>query len=445
VPIPYQPDPPDEQSIELSISEADVVFDRWTSYEFNSDFLTPTDSFHFTLGVGEGLPDGQRNALRVGAQCRLYLGTNILADGRIDGIEISADRHGGITYNVRGRDWLGQTLDTVADPRFQLKNGGTLAELLKRLFAPFGYVNDDDFALDNDANREAKSGVRGFHNRPKQPVSTGSTKARRRKSKPKAKPLSDYELHQTKPYNHESVFHFASRVTQRQGLWIWASADGETLIVGKPDFDQEPLFSLYRLADGYSNVLSGTVHYDLTNQPTIIVADAFAPGGAGEFGKGRCKGYILHPILGYTATGNPKPEALKLIESYPGAVESILPAASFREAASFSFRPEENFPFRPMFLHDDESKTPEQLDSFLKREMSLLYRQTLTARYTVEGHGQTVDGSFIAWTPDTVVDVVDEIAGVRELLYVLGVRFAKSRTGGTTTELELIRLHSIFF
>lgn len=418
--IPYRPDPPDLQNVRLRIMDAQVDLTRWTAYDFSNDFLTPTDSFSFSLG-DEELPARQREALKMGARVRLYVQNVCLCEGYIDSIEVNADKRGGYELRVVGRDRLGQTLDTVADPTFQMKEGATLAEFLRRLFEPFGWTGDS-FEIDNTANRLATAGDRG----PK------LSKAKRRFGAP----LKSFVLHQTKPYNHESVFHFASRVAQRFGLWIWASADGEKLIVSKPDFDQEPFFTLRRDRLGNGNVLSGAVRYDMTDQPAIIIADGFS--GGGEFGKGRIKSYIVNPLLGMTNEGEKTPEVLALLRRFPDAQEVTMPLASFAFRAA-------NIPFRPMFLHDDESKTQEQLNNFVKREMSLLVRRALSAQYMVEGHGATIDGGFSAWTPDTVVDVRDEAAGLVERMYVLGVHYSKQRGGsGTTTRLELIRLNSIY-
>jgi prophage tail gpP-like protein len=422
--IPYRPDFPDEQTIRLTLTDSKVGIDRWTSYEFSSDFLNPTDHFHFSLGLDEdGLPEAQKSALRFGARLRCYIDKNVLADGRIDALEIAVDRHGGNTVSVRGRDRFGQSLDVVADPTFQFKEGGTLADFLKQIFGPLGWSGDHHFDIDNAANRAAKSGLRG----------TPMTKGGKKKG---PRPLKSYVLHQTKPYNHESIFHFASRVAQRHGLWIWPSADGEKLIVGKPDFDQTPIFKLRRARDGGGNVLSGSVNFDMTDQPTILIADAF--GGGGEFGKGRYKSYIVNPLLGFDDNGEYIPEIKKVLEKYPGASKNVMPSQSFLLRA-------DSLPFRPMFLHDAESKTSEQLDAFVKREMSLLVRKGVTAHYEVEGHGQSVNGDFVTWTPDTVVHVEDEAADLDERLYVLGCHFSKSRSGGTKTRLDLIRLHSIEF
>jgi prophage tail gpP-like protein len=424
--IPYAPSAPDSQSVRLLFSDYGRSIDRWVSYEFSEDFLTPTDSFSFVLGTDEnGLDPDQRRMLKIGARIRLYVENVTLAEGFVDAVEVSADRSGGWTYTIHGRDRLGQTLDTVADPTFQLKTGGTLAEFLQRLFYPFGWIDEEEhFGIDNEANRDARTGIRGT------PFSKGGKKKG-------PKPLKGFVLHQTKPYNHESVFHFASRVAQRHGLWIWCTADGEKLIVSKPEFDQEPIYSLYRGRDGRGNILSGSVKYDMADQPTMIIADSFS--GGAEFGKGRCKAYIINPLLGLTDEGDPTDEVKAVLAKHPAAVENTIPQASIPFRAA-------NVPFRPMFLHDDESKTQEQLNNFVKREMSLMYRKAVTAHYVVEGHGQEMAGTFVAWATDTIVEVFDEVAELAEEMYVLGVHFSKSRGGsGTTTRLDLVRRHSIVF
>lgn len=427
MPILYKPDQPDLQTIRMTFADHNLTIDRWTSYEFASDFLTPSDGFRFSLGIGDSpLPQKQQIALRLGARIRLYVDDYVLADGYIDSIDVTADRSSGTVYSISGRDRLGQTLDAVMDPTFQFKEGGSLAELLDRCFSPFGWSGSSAFVIDQAANRDAKSGVRG------PPVKRSASTA-------KVKPLRSFLLHQTKPYNHESVYHFASRVAQRHGLWIWPTADGEKLIIGKPDYNQAPRFRLVRDRKGNGNILNGSLKFDLTDQPAILMADAFIPGGSGEFGKSRTKAYVINPILGLTEEGEPTSSVKEVIEKYPGAVENTIPMAAFPFRIG-------NVPFRPLFLHDDESKTQEQLNNYVKREMSLLLRKSLTASYTVEGHGQTVEDRFVAWTPDTLVEIYDEAANYTETMYILGVHFMKSRGGsGTTTRLDLIRINSIVF
>lgn len=421
--VPYRPSSPDRDEVVLKIAGSDVTLSRWTSYRFSSDFLTPTDGWSFEVG-DENLPEEQREALQLGARVRLSINAVPVADGYIDTIEINADRSGGQTWSISGRDRLSFAVDATADPTLSFKADATLATVLKTLFAPYGWSDDAHFSIDNDANRNASTGVRGITRR--------STSKKRF-----GQPLASYKIHQLKPYNHEGVFAFACRVAQRQGLWIWCSNDGETLVVGKPDFAQEPTFTLRRARNGVgNNILSGAVRYDHQDQPSIIIADGFS--GGGEFGKGRIKSYVVNPYFGVDEDGFVLDAVTKIIQKYPDAKQVTMTTQPFKRRTPLA-------PVRPMFLHDDESKTQDELDAYVRREMSLLMRKGLTVHYVVEGHGQTSNGETAIWAVDTVVDVQDEIGGVNERMYVLGVHFEKSRSGGTTTRLDLVRLNSIQF
>ena len=419
---PYSPAAPDKQQVRVRLMDAQVDLTRWTHYSFSSNFLTPSDGWSCTIGDGN-LSEKEHNALVPGARVRLYVDKNPLAEGFIDAVSVDADRGGGVQYTIEGRDRLGLVVDSTADPRMQFKKGATLADVLKELFIPFGFT-EDGFKIDNDANRDAKTGgIRGV------PMSKGG------KKKP-PKPLKNFVLHQLKPHNHEGVYAFASRITQRFGLWIWCSADGENLIVGRPDFTQEPRYELRRLRDGTTNVLSGTVKFDMTDQPSVLFADGFS--GGGEFGKGRIKSFCVNPYFGVDEEGFVLDDVAELAAKFPDAEQVLMTIQPYK-------RRRVDVPIRPMFLHDEESKTQEQLNNFVRREMSLLLRKSLTAHYTVEGHGQMVDGAFTPWDIDTVVTVKDDVAGIYERMYVIGRTFEKARSGGTHTRLELVRLNSIQF
>lgn len=418
----YTPAAPDKQVVRMHLVDAGIDLTRWTSYSVASNFLTPTDGWSCTVGDGN-LEDAQRDAIVPGARVRLYVDNFILSDGYIDSVSVDADRGSGVQYSIEGRDRMGYAVDAIADPRTIYKKGATLAEVLKQIFAPFGWSEDSQFKIDNDANRDAKTGgIRGV------PM----TKGGKRKG---PKPLKSFVLHQLKPHNHEGLFAFASRITQRFGLYIWCSADGNSIIIGRPDFSQPPRYQIRRTRSGDTNVLSGTVKFDATDQPSVIIADGFS--GGGEFGKGRIKSYCVNPYFGVDEDGFILDEITKVLSKYPEAAQVTMTVPSLFKRRGV------NRHLRPMFLHDDESKTQEQLDNFVRREMSLLMRKSMTAKYKVEGHGQTIDGVFVPWDVDTVVEVHDEPAQVHERMYVLSRRFEKSRSGGTHTSLELIRLNSI--
>lgn len=418
----FTPSQAEKEEVVLELPEAGLEVKNFTEYSFNSNFLAPTDGWSFAIGT-EKLSDKQRRALVPGAQVRLTINGGVQSTGFIDSIEISASRGSGTVYRIEGRDRLGQVVDACADPTSQLKEGQSLQDAMLAIFGPFGWSKPKQIIEDFAADRDAKTG--GLYNR------GGKTKRSDAKGFGR-RAIKQYQLHLLKPYPREGVFEFASRIAQRFGLWIWSTSTGEEIVVSKPNFDTDPDYKLIRKSDGTTNVLEGSVKYDITDQPTQIIADGFAQ--TGEFGRNKIKAIYANTAVMQSSDVAP-PDVTKHING--GAV--VINAPVFPHEPMIARRP------RVLYLHDDESQTQEQLENFVRREMALLQRKSLTVSYTVEGHGQQTPKGFRIWTVDTTVDVEDEVAGLTERLYVLGRTFNKSRSGGTTTHLELIRRNTLYF
>ncbi len=232
-----------------------------------------------------------------------------------------------------------------------------------------------------------------------------------------------------KPNTHEGAFAFAARTAQRFGLWIWASADGGSLIVSKPTFDGEPIYSAVHKRGGgaANNVLSATSTLDASNQPSVIIANGVSTGGENprdQFSLG-----VVNPTINtdVTAVLNAYPKTRIIQTNYVG------PTVTDKFA-------------RPLFLHDDVSGTQEELERFLRRELALRMHKSLTYSFDIEGHEYIAkDGSRIPWAVDTIVNVNDDVCGVYEQLWILSRTFTKSRSGGTHTRIEAIRQHSLEF
>ena len=422
----FKPSPPEKEQVSLLLSDANLEITQFTEYSFISSFLNATDGFSFTVGF-ERLSPEMQEALVPGAAVKLSLNGRVQASGYIDSIEKTAARGSGTEWRIEGRDRLGQVADACADPTQSFKESQTLIDALKSLFGRYGWPDDINFSESNDVNVELKTGKTR-----RSKTRTSDAKGFGRKA------LKQYKLHQLRPYTREGVLEFAHRITQRFGLWLWLSADGNTVIAAEPDFDSEPSHKLFRNSRGETNVLDGSVKFNLTSQPTHIVADSYTQ--AGEFGRGRAKVILPNAtirIKGYEDDGD---KAVPELQKYINAGAKVLGGPTFPSSTSMIVPKA-----RVLYLHDDESQTPEHLEAFARREMGLLQRQGLTVNYTVEGHGQNTDDGFIPWTVDTTVDVEDEVAGLTERLYVLGRTLNKSRSGGTTTELDLIRLNTMSF
>lgn len=420
--VDFLPSRPESEEVSLTLVDEGITVDRWTSYEFAAHVEVPADGWSFTIGAQQ-LPEKLRNTLeeginkglRVGSHLQLRVNNIVQSEGYLDKITVRSSRTGGTEYTFDGRDKLAQAVDACADPTKTFKEGATLAEVLKELFGPFGWSKDDDFDIDNAANRNAKTGIRGIR----------FTKGGKRKG---PRPIKSIVLHQLHPYQREGVYAFAARIAERHGLRIWATADSKKLIVGQPDFDVEPIYELRRDYVGTTNVLDGEVAFDIMHQPTMIIADGVS--GGGEFSaRSRMKSKMVN-----TAVYTDDPEFVKTWGRFPEA--SVVLGHSFATPVKVPRH-------RPLFLHDEESHTQAQLDNFVRREMAKLQKDSIRASYTVEGHGQITPAGFVPWVVDTTVEVQDAIAGLNERMYVAGRTFYKSRTGGTKTRLELIRLHTI--
>lgn len=407
-------------SAERDLVELHVIQPRqfqiftWLWYRVSTHFLTPSDGWSFAVAAAD-IPADDRNAIRPGAEIRLTVNGHEQLSGFITSVTFRASPGSGYEITIEGHDKLGPAVAGNADPRLIFKPPMTILDVLKGVLGPYGFSRDLDFLIDNDENRNVLSGSRR---------GTPTTK--------KGKPLKKFALHQLRPYPNEGALAFVARICQRHGIWPWLSADGTKIIVGKPDFYQGPKNHIVRLLSGEANnILDGSVTLDLGEQPSIVVADGFS--GGGEFGRSKILAVGVNPALDVDATAE--------IEHWTKKGASYIP---------FSFRgPKMRCPTaRPMYLHDDESKTQEQLENFVRREMALRLRKSLTARYVVRGHvgeiyssGHAETGSI--WAVDTIAHVRDELSDLDEPLWVLSRTFSKSRNQGSTTEVELIRPHSL--
>jgi prophage tail gpP-like protein len=412
---------PENGTVLLQIPSAGINITTFKTYEFNSNFLAPTDGWHFTIGDDE-LTDSIIKTLLPGTLISFSINGLVQGTGYVDGVDVASSGKGGTEITVHGRDRLAQVVDACADPRIRLTSGMSINDALRTFLSSFGWSNPDtQYLVNNEPNRN---------------VMTGQTRGT--PTSKKGKPLKSYTIHQTKPYPAEGTFAFLSRLSQRFGLWIWLTADGQFVVISKPDFTSPSIYTLRHKRGPesvYNNIESSHASVDYSNQPSVIIATGFGTGGENAIG-GLSVG-IVNPAID---TNNSA-----IINAYPSTRFVPWPDTPW-------ISPPVAFPYaRPLFLHDDESKTIDELTAFVRREMSLRVRKTLTYTCEVEGHaisqttGKPNEGDAYVWTVDTMVNVEDDISNIHEPLYLMARTFIKSRDGGTRTRLELIRPHSIEF
>ncbi len=428
---------------------------NWMDYRWDSDFLTPTDAWLFHLGIEDRttIPDLVRST-RPGTPIELALVDSegdkldqVLASGVVDSVLIESSR-GGTEITIAGRDIMSRAIDSMLDPsKFSFQPDQSLFDIITQVLKPFGLTVVDTTDCGDVSFKGAQTrGVR-------------TTK----RGKTAKKSLLTEQL---KVQKHEGAYAFCARIAKRCGLHLWPGTDGETVYLGKPDFVQDSLFTIFVSTEQEMNPeyvpLKSSAKFDATDQPSAIVASgrstrpksgaATAPVTVAPF----VPGFVCSPTRPAkptnTVTTVHTVAMINELVAFDGDTQVIdateiktqYPAATLLDVRSGAFEDSHLMPLphaKIIFLSDGESHSGEQVVNVVRREMANRQRRALDVRYTMAGHTQ----DDIPWAVDTIVDVQDDILGIHELMYVYGVSYKKSRQSGTTTDLHLVRPYTLDF
>lgn len=205
--MPMQSNPaPDDDRVSLLVGGH--VHRDWTSYDIDSDLLTPADAWHVDLAN----PQGRLPAEVVeGATIEVRIGNDVVLSGRIDDIDedVSKDRDALI---LSGRDAAAILVDCAA-PIFVAKQV-TLAQVMSNVVKPLGITK---IRIDADTTYTSE----------KINIEPGDT-----------------------------AWHALANVAEANGLWPWFAPDG-TLIIGGPNYTTPPVATLVMRMDGKGNNMMG--------------------------------------------------------------------------------------------------------------------------------------------------------------------------------------------
>jgi hypothetical protein len=387
---------------------------------------------------------------------------------------------GGLAINIRGRDILGPVTDACMDPRIKWSTGMTIAEVVLAVLHPHGIskiVNSDDlnlsvvtgkperyYVVDNEAyttallanvtaktTKDKKLALEKLAKTPKQVVkSIALEKARINTVVPTVgglftaasgvyehvsgrKDLRVEKLDALKPKIGEGGKDFLDRVMKRFGLSIRALADGSGVMATVPRFEQEPLYDIYHTTTEGSNVLRSSVVDKVYNQPALVVGYGVRPSGEDVQ---RSVAIAINELSAYDRNGNYTAYVQSVLDRYKHAK-----VAPIRDVLVEAGKLSKFGASRPVacFLELQEARTMDQLVSAVKRELARLQNQALECRYTMLGFSQ----NGIPWTVNTIVRVHDEVSGVYGPMWIKERAFKKASSGGTTTELTLIRPYTM--
>jgi len=428
----------DSDEVEVYFPDVGIKVNNWSSYEINQHFLTPTDGWRFTIG-DERLTTELADALVPGQKVEFYINGLPQCVGYIGKMTTHADRRAGTTLIIEGRDVFAPLVDSGIDPKLTFKEGTPYEQIVKQVLASFGF---NDVVFTNEANRALQTArdtvlhstkTAANAPKPKAPKNPPTTsRGAKQAAKAEVKRLQDATAHQVKPYPNEGAYEFLARISSRYGLYLWPSADGRQVIISKPAYLQTPTYKLLCKREGdVTNILSATAARDWDEQPTAIVAT----GRGGDLSRRQgITAYAVNPWTGNNKDGTVPSDLAQRLSQYPTAKQvNVLVSPGAQRYVSRTPR--------IMYVHDDNSQNLEQLQYFVRRELSMKMRRVLTYSVVVQGHTQ----NGVPWCVDTMVDVDDDMNGLHEGLYLLSRTFSKSRTEGTKTHLELIKAGTLTF
>lgn len=375
--------PADLDTLTLLV-ETGEQFDLWTEATIEDSFLDPCQTMSLRVGVDE-TRFGLVNRLRKGGQFQLLVNGAPQLSGFIDKVAIESS-HSGTSVSVSGRDILSPVVDSHIDRKLAVKKNTSLVDLAKLVFHTefelpvtfgTGFVDilSDSQAIDRARDRMVGNAVKA------RPVK------RRRKA---VDPLKEI-----RPRPNEGAFAYFLRFAHRVGFHAWAQPDGQGVLLGEPNYDQDAIGELVNLrggAGGTNTIERASITSDNTSVPSHVYV----------YGK----------------------------SSKPGDKSSVIGYA-VNEGAPF---------FKPFYITDDESDDKDHADAYAIYMLGKALRQACVYQITVRGFSDPVTGAI--YNVDTVLNVHDEVCGVDGPMWVEKRVFRKSRAG-TFTDLTLIPADSL--
>lgn len=398
----------------------------WTTYTIDSEFLTPSDGCTLTCGDEDAVYDLAPKLLP-GTVLQFEVNDAVVATMIVDGQNIAHGPSVGTVLTVDCRDPMGRLVDASVDPLFVFSAGMTLADLFAKLAAPLGYTtfsNSDAFRKAIVAKTAPPSGSTS----PATPAPGAPASTLLVAASSAAPPLTSYGMQQAKPHEGEGVFAFLARHCKRFGLWLWSDSLGETIIVGSPDYSQAPLYSITnRIGDGgfYDSI---RVERTTKDQPSLIIATGHGTGG--DFDHAALKAAAVNELVALDTDGNIVPDVKAILAAHKGCKLAPVNADLRRYGTGANWSRKKHW---AIFLHDQESKTPAQLEKFVQREMGERQSHAYSIHVTAGGH--TRDGH--PWCVNTIATVDDDVLNIHDTFWIRQVTFRKT-VDGTYTDLALI-------
>ncbi len=361
----------------VSIVVAGQEVRGWTEYSITTALLDPVAQFAMTMPFDLAAWKILRKEVRV----KVQLGGVTVLVGFLDTCEAP---EGDDVIQVSGRNLVGRLVQESA-PSFTYQ-GLSLTQLIAKLAAPWF----TKVTLSNARNRRVQRGKGA-------------------KAKSTEAVFVDAQPGGTVAEPGQSRWAIIDELLRQAGLIAWSAGDGTELVIGQPNYAQEPQWRFFHPAAGSSrgaesNVIGMGVKYSTADRYSRVIVTGSGRGTAANYGPAVASRYgSAKDGPGVDGIGGAFAEPKRLVVHEP--VQSVAEADD-------------------LALHEIERRAA----------------HGTVVSVTAPGHGQLVAGSALTtFATDTLASVEDERTQTRGAFVVAGCVYTSNRKDGERTKLELLR------
>lgn len=423
------PDPALVIRFDLLGRETDLL----ESYSLKLSYMSSCDAFDCVIW------DPKRDNLRhLPLQpVTLFLHGHKQLVGRIDKVRTGDN---GTARSLQGRDYVADLVENHVDPALKLKKDMTVGAALELAARPNGILNvvaDADVRL-----RNIRTGV-----------AVGGGAAR---SDFKAAKIEDYKAN-----DGEGLYAFCERLAIRHHVTIQPGDDRDQLVLSTPNYDQAPAYKLICYEDpaksGANIIAKAEADEDYSKFPTFSLFMGKKGGGGKAIRPMSASAEMsamfasaassLGAMVGYegaakaaSGSGKPaKPLQLSIGSTLPDSGRllhkgRIKPTDPVQASMSL---------YRLLCRRDGDCKNEGQLVHVMTRAIAERIKDTLLYQCTVRGHVNVESGAI--YTPDTTVEVYDEVRDIFETLWIEAVTHSYAKGSGAVSNLTCYRIDSYVF
>lgn len=350
------------------------------SYSIDSQYLVSTDEFEIVV-----IDDDPARVRWLQLEpVELSIHGEVVMVGRIERVERGGE---GRAVTLRGRDYMANLVQGEIDPTVKIEESQSFEDVILYCAGPYGISSVVDF--------------------------TG-------------KGIAQLKPGERKPEPGQGVYDFLNRIAARLGCTIQPGTSADTLVLDAPQYDLPINGRLTRSSDPIvqrsNNIKSATSSEDYTRIPTHGAATGKVA-KQGENAETVSFAYNLQDVLGGISDA--------LLNGLAGKVDG-----NRRKPSAGAGDP--SLLYRLLYVNDKDARTADQIERAITRAVGERLKDTLEYQATVVGHRDQQNGRI--WTPNTVLDVVDDVCDVEERLWVAGRRFSYSQQGGAEAQLTMWRL-----